>query len=339
MKYSDYLNAEPTPKKINSTVNIRDEHRETILEHKIASLTAELTKFKDQSAELAEVKGHNTSLLIDQRKMSNTLNNTQSTLHVLESRLDNEVELKQEIKSLEHQLQTHQHHFEELNTKATVDARLLLEQEEKIMKLEKLNNTLETDNNHLALQTKYAEQKQTDAAGVVQYLEKQFKEIEGTSAQLMEDYLAMQKDLSSNIEQRKSLRRQVSRLEDELKAVQALNSSLHESVQSLQGFYDTSQNQLHYAEKTTSTLDDTVKNLMGTLNAVEQENKYLVDKQQYLETELARPKYMSQSLIERQEGFKMPLASSALNVRKNYLGTGKPTLLKFKKKELVNDNT
>ena len=42
------------------------------------------------------------------------------------------------------------------------------------MKLEKLNNTLETDNNHLALQTKYAEQKQTDAAGVVQFLEKQF---------------------------------------------------------------------------------------------------------------------------------------------------------------------
>ena len=206
------------------------------------------------------------------------------------------------------------------------------------MKLEKLNNTLETDNNHLALQTKYAEQKQTDASGTVRYLEKQFKEIEGTTAQLMEHYLAIQKDLSSNIEQRKSLRRQVSRLEDELKAVQALNSSLHESVQSLQGFYDTSQNQLHYAEKTTSTLDDTVKNLMGTLNAVEQENKYLVDKQQYLETELARPKYMSQSLIERQEGFKMPLASSALNVRKNYLGTGKPTLLKFKKKELVNDN-
>ena len=76
-----------------------------------------------------------------------------------------------------HQLQTHQHHFEELNTKATVDARLLLEQEEKIMKLEKLNNTLETDNNHLALQTKYAEQKQSDAAGVVQYLDKQFKEM------------------------------------------------------------------------------------------------------------------------------------------------------------------
>ena len=154
----------------------------------------------------------------------------------------------------------------------------------------------------------------------------------------MEDYLSVQKDLSSNIDQRKSLRKQVSMLEEEVNAGRALNSSLHESVQSLQGFYDTSQNQLQYSEKTANTLDDTIKNLTDTLKAVEQENNYLVDKQKYLETELARPKYMSQSLIERQEGFKMPLASSALNVRKNYLGTGKPTLLKFKKKELVNDN-
>ena len=338
MKYSDYLNADPTPTKINRAVNFRDEHRETILEDKIASLSAEIAKRKDQSDELLEVKGHNASLLINQREKAEELNILQSTLRATESQLENESKLKQEIKTLKQQLQTHQQHFEELNTRTTVDARLLLEQEEKIMKLEESKTTLELQNNQLVLQTKYAEQKQTDATGTVRYLEKQFKEIEGTSAQLMEDYLAIQKDLSSNIEQRKSLRRQVSRLEDELKAVQALNSSLHESVQSLQGFYDTSQNQLHYSEKTTSTLDDTIKNLMHTLNAVEQENSYLVDKQQYLETELARPKYMSQSLIERQEGFKMPLASSALNVRKNYLGTGKPTLLKFKKKELVNDN-
>ena len=98
MKYSDYLNVEPSPKKINSAVNIRDEHRETILEHKIASLTAELTNFKDQSAELAEVKGHNTNLLINQREKTEELNNLQSTLRATESQVENESKLKQEIK-------------------------------------------------------------------------------------------------------------------------------------------------------------------------------------------------------------------------------------------------
>ena len=42
---------------------------------------------------------------------------------------------------------------------------------------------------------------------------------------------------------------------------------------------------------------------------------------------------MSVSAIARQEGFKMPLASSAINYRKNNLGTGQATLLKFGKKE------
>ena len=338
MKYSDYLNAEPNPKKINQAVNIRDEHRETILEQKIASLTAALTKVKDQESEVVNLKGYNKELMRDKQELSNRLDNTQSTLDASQSQLENEYNLKQEIKALEKQLQTHQQHFEELQNKSTVDARLLLKQEQTIIELERTKTELESQHDHFRLQTKYAEQKQTDAANELKYIKSQFKEVEESSSKLMEDYLSVQKDLSSNIDQRKSLRKQVSMLEEEVNAGRALNSSLHESVQSLQGFYDTSQNQLQYSEKTANTLDDTIKTLTNTLNAVEQENTYLVDKQKYLETELARPKYMSQSLIERQEGFKMPLASSALNVRKNYLGTGKPTLLKFKKKELVNDD-
>ena len=77
---------------------------------------------------------------------------------------------------------------------------------------------------------------------------------------------------------------------------------------------------------------------MNTITNLEEDNRYLLDKKNYLEAVVAKPKYMSQSLIERQEGFKMPLASGALNIRKNYLGTGKPTLLKFKKKELSDDD-
>ena len=47
-----------------------------------------------------------------------------------------------------------------------------------------------------------------------------------------------------------------------------------------------------------------------------------------------RPRFMSQEAISRQEGFKMPLASSTTNYRKSYLGTQKPTLLKLKKESV-----
>ena len=53
----------------------------------------------------------------------------------------------------------------------------------------------------------------------------------------------------------------------------------------------------------------------------------------YYKNELSKPQHMSISAIARQEGFKMPLASSAINYRKNNLGTGQATLLRFGNKE------
>ena len=66
--------------------------------------------------------------------------------------------------------------------------------------------------------------------------------------------------------------------------------------------------------------------------------KLLAQDNKHLKQELSAPKPMSVGAIARQEGFKMPLASSAVNYRKNTLGNSKPTLLKFAHKELTDDN-
>tara|TARA_Y100000310_G_scaffold234817_1_gene237838 strand:+ start:408 stop:1427 length:1020 start_codon:yes stop_codon:yes gene_type:complete len=338
MKFSDYLNVDPSPKKVTQTFNMRDENREAILEQKIADLTSRLTKFTDQAAELEHSNKQRNNLASDKRELSNQLDNTQSTVDTLHSQLENEFQLKQNIKALESQLTVHQQHLEEVRNKSNVDDIHIAKQEKEILDLTAEKLLLETYQQELQLKSKYAEQKQTDALNELKYIKQQFSSVEESSTQLMNDYVAVQKDLSSNIDQRRGLRQQVRMLEEEVEAGRILNGSLHDSVVSLQDFYESSQNQLTVSESTSSKLDDTIKNLTHTLTNLEQENTYLLNKQKYLEAALAKPKYMSQSVIERQEGFKMPLAASALNIRKNYLGTGKPTLLKFKKKELVNDN-
>ena len=71
--------------------------------------------------------------------------------------------------------------------------------------------------------------------------------------------------------------------------------------------------------------------LMGDMNTIAIENKRL-------RTELSAPRPTSVGAIAKQEGFKVPLASSALNYRKNTLGNSKPTLLRFAHKELTDDN-
>jgi hypothetical protein len=78
-------------------------------------------------------------------------------------------------------------------------------------------------------------------------------------------------------------------------------------------------------------LNKHIDNLMDDLTTIATENKRL-------RVEVATPKATSVSAITRQEGFKIPLASSAVNYRKNTLGNSKPTLLRFAHKEFSDDN-
>ena len=59
----------------------------------------------------------------------------------------------------------------------------------------------------------------------------------------------------------------------------------------------------------------------------------------HLKNELSKPQHLSVGAIARQENFKLPLASSAINYRSNNLGTDQPTLLKFSSREGTNDNS
>ena len=78
-------------------------------------------------------------------------------------------------------------------------------------------------------------------------------------------------------------------------------------------------------------LNKQMDDLMDDMNTIALENKKL-------RVELSAPRPTSVGAIAKQEGFKVPLASSALNYRKNTLGNSKPTLLRFTHKELGDDN-
>ena len=86
------------------------------------------------------------------------------------------------------------------------------------------------------------------------------------------------------------------------------------------------------AEKRVRTeLTKQMDDLMGDMTTIAIENKRL-------RTELSAPRPTSVGAIAKQEGFKIPLASSAIIYRKNTLGNSKPTLLRFTNKEFSDDN-
>jgi len=86
-----------------------------------------------------------------------------------------------------------------------------------------------------------------------------------------------------------------------------------------------------------------VEKLQGQLTVVTEalehltfKNRYLLSLVSSLRKEAAKPRYLSMSSIAQKEGFKMPFGKD--NIRKQFLGTSSPTLLKFKVKEDGNDN-
>ena len=74
-----------------------------------------------------------------------------------------------------------------------------------------------------------------------------------------------------------------------------------------------------------------IKNLSSKLADTQEENMDL----HFLKTEyeefLRKPRYVSQESIARMEGFKIPLAMSA--IKRNSLGNSRATMLRFKKEK------
>ena len=77
-----------------------------------------------------------------------------------------------------------------------------------------------------------------------------------------------------------------------------------------------------------------IKDMSGTLEDMMKELSYVRHLNSVYREELAKPTYTSMAAIASQEGFVMPNGKE--NVRTHNLGNYKPTLLKFKKKEVAN---
>jgi chromosome segregation ATPase len=76
--------------------------------------------------------------------------------------------------------------------------------------------------------------------------------------------------------------------------------------------------------------------MTNTLEQLTYKNRHFLKVISSLRKEVAKPRYLSMGSIAQKEGFKMPFGNE--NIRKQFLGTSAPTLLKFRAKENEHDN-
>tara|TARA_R100000458_G_scaffold38956_1_gene36472 strand:- start:125 stop:1132 length:1008 start_codon:yes stop_codon:yes gene_type:complete len=130
-------------------------------------------------------------------------------------------------------------------------------------------------------------------------------------------YEVENKELNVQLEEIKSIE---AKLRDWISNMEIESTNTHKSKNTLETKIS---KQADIITDMSNTLDD----MMKELSYVRQLNKAYRD-------ELSKPTYTSMAAIASQEGFVMPNGKE--NVRTHNLGNYKPTLLKFKKKEVAN---
>ena len=320
MKLGDFYAKNPVSKPNNAPVfDLNNEHKEAILGAKIADLEGKIVEIDTINGEKSQLQ----SLLESKTFANEALLGDNRLLQSRIDRLDAEVVEKHRI-------------FEEMAIMKTDFDKMSSNWGEMTANLNEANTTTEAQQaeleqlraNNANLQIKVQSDYQENLnKGAVE------KELRGALETLQTEHQGLtefSKDLSSKYteasEMWEKLDAESISLNGQVAMLKAHKNELEQKmlVKNQSGSTD--------AEKRVRTeLTKQMNDLIGDMDTIALENKRL-------RIELSAPRPTSVGALAKQEGFKVPLASSAFNYRKNTLGNSKPTLLRFAHKELSNDN-
>jgi len=339
MKFNEYLNGDPSPKRPIQNFTIRDENREALLEQRIVELNAQLTKLTDQQTKVHDLESKNSNLSRDIDTVSTKLAGSENTLKAVQQQLTDQQDLQNNLQRVRQQTQEVQDSFQTMKLELDGQYRVNTKQQEEIMSLTAANGLL-------VISQEEAQRKHRNEEENTKYLRAEKENLQVMVRTEHENYTNILTTIQTHVDhineleqQNRFFRASVARLEEEFNMEHTKSTSLQRSLDSLAFVNDENKSRYKSSSEEVQELQTSVSQLLMSLNIAEDKNAYMAEKQDYLEAALAKPRYVSEASIARNEGFKMPLGGMAINARKNYLGTGKPTLLKFQTKEPTDDNT
>ena len=320
MKLGDFYAKNPVSKPNNTQVfDLNNEHKEAILGAQIADLEGKIVEIDTINGEKSQLQG-----LLDSKTLANeSLLGDNRILQERIDRLDAEVVEKHRI-------------FEEMATmKANFDnmSNGWGEMQGNLNEVQGKNETqqaeleqLRANNANLQIKVQSDYQDNLNKVTVEKELRKALENLQTEHQGLTE----FSKDLSSKYTAASEMWEQLDNQSLSLNGQVAMLTAHKDELE--QKLLIRNQSGSTDGEKRVRTeLNKHIDGLMDDLIIITKENKRL-------RVELATPMATSMGAIARQEGFKIPLASSALNYRKNTLGNSKPTLLRFAHKEFSDDN-
>ena len=163
-------------------------------------------------------------------------------------------------------------------------------------------------------------------------LENRIEHLEGTALTLKNTIDSQESELVVAAKSKADLDREHNKLAANHQAVKQTNKTAISKAKRLERERENVDKEFlkvtNIAKEATSKLKETTQDLETAYkqyNELRKDTEFLWTKMRHLQQEASKPQYTSLSSIERSEGFKLP---RNLVAPKNFLGHGKPTLLK-----------
>lgn len=323
----------PVSTKASSPMFVTNEVREQELMQQIRVLESKIKQYEEGIIEHDRMRGEAKSDRIERERVTRQLEETLDTIRVQETALEPLDKLKDENRDYKERING----LESLNK--NLSGTLHQAQEN--------SKDLNNDMGIIKKQNKVYQEKIEDWSIRVEEAESIAKKLRDMNerfdaarrdAEVKSSTVESQfKDMKNSIEQLDSERNfwKVSSqsYEDQLNELGRVDDQLRTWTLKLEDQLGEGQSNSKKDKSKITKLNKTIKEMVEVIGDLTDHNNYLIDFNTALKVELSKPKYVSTGSVQ---GEKFPLVRE--NIRTKQLGTGKPTLLKFRPKGDENDD-
>ena len=333
MKLNNFFNKKKPKKLASSKIVLNNEYEESKLKEEVTSAKQALNKYKETDKLNEQLTNRNNSLVEANKDYVEENEKFRAEILDLKTKLEEVHLINAKIPDLEAKLQET---TGQLNTAREKERELNLAQVKVL-----------SEKNSLGTQAKEAEKEN-------KIFKEENKTLKNDHDSMKNDYDLMKKDLSEH----KSFTRKLSILykegvkkldsfaqqkdfwekkaeerEKQLKEAKRLEKELRTWVSDLEISEGDKNSKFKNSSKKVTVLQNIIKNMENNIDGLTDELEFTTELLKELKIRASKPSYMSESMIARTEGFKIPFAHEA--EPRKYLGNSKQTLFKFKSKETV----
>jgi len=341
MKLNNFLNKESvTPShKGRNIINVNNEYREAKLQTSIDELTQEIERLTIRDDEYSELRKKYFDLenqLSDTRASNDTLE--EQELRLKQDVLYYETKMK-EISNLENSVREIQNESNKFRDNYYNARNLSHKQGDELGHLKNEKDELDLANKSLTIIAHTAEMENQALVEDFKQIKNQFEGIDKKYNDLSKIYIDAKRTVSTLKDEKAYWENFAYSVQGQLEETTDLSTQLKDWITVVDKDKNKANAKASWGNTKINELETVITEMGQSLNDVLTDRDYLNSVNEQLKYNLSKAGYATVGAIAKKEGFKLALASSATNWNTNYLGTARPTLLKFKHREETHDHS